>query len=110
MRFYNIGNFDLDPDRTLDIILDTFSDQLIQHHQFFLDFLSLSPWAPRKKAKSMEVDGDEEVNRKGKAKEIPIEIGLEGDGGSSLIGQILGFKFAYYQVSRGTWDGRRGRS
>ena len=83
------GNFDLDPDRTLDLILDVFSDQLVGHHQFFLDFLTASPWAPR----SPSGDGD----KKGKSKEI-VDVGLEKDEGKSSIAQVLGFKFGYYQV------------
>lgn len=35
---------------------------------------------------------------KGKAKDIPIDIGLDKDEGKRLIAQILGFKFAYYQT------------
>lgn len=101
------GNFDLDPDRTLDIILDTFSDQIVQHHQFFIDFLAVSPWAPKAKAvpsstpSQNAMDLDEMPNGKGKAKsEAPlVDVGLEGDTGSFLIGQILGFKFKFYQVS-----------
>lgn len=95
------GNFDLDPDRTLDLILDTFSDQLVQHHQFFLDFLAVSPWAPKRKSSaSAEMDVDVEAEGKGKAREVPVAVGLEEDEGSNVIGQILGFKFGYYQVRR----------
>lgn len=89
----------MDPDRTLDIILDTFSDQIMQHHQYFIDLLLASPWAPKFKAvalpEAMLVD-----EGKGKQKEKLIDVGLEKDEGSFLIGQILGFKFAYYQVRR----------
>lgn len=88
------GNFDLDPDRTLDIILDTFSDQLIQHHQFFLDLLSVSPWAPKKPATPAATS--EATN--GKGKKPLVDVGYENDTGSFLIAQILGFKFGYYQV------------
>lgn len=94
------GNFDLDPDRTLDIILDTFSDEVVHHHQFFIDFLSVSPWAPKRgKSKDLgAMEVDESADKKGKAREALLDIGLEGKDGSSLIAQILGFKFAYYQV------------
>jgi hypothetical protein len=85
----------LDPTRTLDIFLDTFSDQLVEHYQFFLDFLSVSPWAPKSKRKTPVVPHDE----KGKQKALPIEVDLEKDEGSDTIAQILGFKFGYYQVS-----------
>jgi THO complex subunit 2 len=96
----HLGNFDLDPDRTLDIILDTFSDEVVHHHQFFIDFLSVSPWAP-KRAKTTNggnMETDESTDKKGKAREVLMDIGLEAKEGSSLIAQILGFKFAYYQV------------
>lgn len=89
----------MDPDRTLDIILDTFSDQLMQHHQYFIDLLLASPWAPKRKTAAIpEVLLADEG--KGKQKEKLIDVGLEKDEGSFLIGQILGFKFAYYQVRR----------
>jgi len=88
-----VGNFDLDPTRTLDIFLDTFSDQLTEHYQFFLDFLSVSPWSPKSKRA-----GIAKVDEKGKQKELPVEADLEGEEGSDTIAQILGFKFGYYQV------------
>ncbi|GAA5964710.1 hypothetical protein JCM3765_004364 [Sporobolomyces pararoseus] len=94
-----IGNFDLDPTRTLDIFLDTFSDQIVQHYQFFLDFLSVSPWAPKSKrngtTSSTTVIGNDE---KGKQKALTVEVDLEKDEGSDTIAQILGFKFGYYQT------------
>lgn len=86
------GNFDLDPDRTLDIVLDIFSDQLVHHHQFFLDYISVSPWDPRKKnsaSPAMDTDAPRGVD---------VDVGLDSDTGSSLIGQVLGFKFSFYQV------------
>ncbi|KAI5476268.1 Tho2 protein [Pseudohyphozyma bogoriensis] len=98
-----IGTFDLDPDRTLDLILDVFSDQVIQHHQFFIDFLSVSPWAPKEKkspAAATDIDGGAAAaETKGKEKLRDVNVGLEADDGSSLIAQILGFKFAYYQTT-----------
>jgi len=95
-----LGNFDLDPTRTLDIFLDTFSDQLTEHYQFFLDFLAVSPWAPKSKragAGTVKVDSRDD---KGKQKELPVEADLQGEEGSDTIAQILGFKFGYYQVSK----------
>ena len=85
------GNFDLDPDRTLDLVLDTFSSQLTYHWQFFVDLLHHSPWAPRPSIAESD-------SGKGKAKEAGVQIGLEGDEGSRLLAQILGFKFAFYQT------------
>lgn len=86
------GNFDLDPDRTLDIVLDTFSSELLSHWQFFIDLLENSPWVPRP---SSAIQAD---SGKGKTKEGAPQIGLEGDNGSRLVAQILGFKFAFYQT------------
>ncbi|KAK4046542.1 THO2 plays a role in transcriptional elongation [Microbotryomycetes sp. JL201] len=87
-----IGNFDLDPDRCLDIILDAFSDELENHYQFFLDLLRVSPWAPRSSHASKD-----QGQGKGKAKDVPLDVGIEDEQGRSLIAQILGFKFTYYQ-------------
>lgn len=44
------------------------------------------------------METDESTDKKGKAREVLMDIGLEAKEGSSLIAQILGFKFAYYQV------------
>ncbi|GAA5854301.1 hypothetical protein JCM8547_001771 [Rhodosporidiobolus lusitaniae] len=90
-----IGNFDLDPSRTLDVFLDTFSDQVVEHYQFFLDFLTHSPWAPKgKKKPSSPTNGVAGEKGKGKA---TVNVGVEGEEGSDTIAQILGFKFAFYQ-------------
>ncbi|KDE09261.1 hypothetical protein MVLG_00581 [Microbotryum lychnidis-dioicae p1A1 Lamole] len=87
-----IGNFDLDPDRTIDLILDAFTEQVIDHYQFYLDLISVSPWAsPRKKNGAA-------LPEKGKAKETDIDIGLEKDQGNRVLAQILGFKFKFYQT------------
>lgn len=87
------GVFDLDSDRALDIVLDVFSDYVITHHVFFLDFLAVSPWAT-KLSKGKEADKDQT----GSLKEKLMDVDVSGDQGSYLIAQILGFKFAYYQV------------
>ncbi|GAA5887200.1 hypothetical protein JCM5296_004560 [Sporobolomyces johnsonii] len=92
-----IGNFDLDPGRTLDIFLDTFADQVIEHHQFFIDFLTVSPWAPKSKRRGAKAAEVNESDAKGKSKEVPVDVGLEDNEGSETIAHILGFKFAYYQ-------------
>lgn len=76
-----IGYFDLDPSKTLDLILDAFVTNLATHHRFFLDLLRVSPWAP---SASSSAEGGE-----GK--------GLEGKGGNFVLAQVLGFRFAYYQ-------------
>ncbi|SCV72147.1 BQ2448_4841 [Microbotryum intermedium] len=87
-----IGNFDLDPDRTIDLILDAFTEQVIDHYQFYLDLISVSPWAS-----SCKKNGAASPE-KGKAKQTDIDIGLEEDQGNRVLAQILGFKFKFYQT------------
>ncbi|GAA5863246.1 hypothetical protein JCM3774_000827 [Rhodotorula dairenensis] len=90
-----IGNFDLDPSRTLDVLLDVFSDNVVEHWQFFLDVLLASPWAPKRRPDAdVHVNGVEGL---GKGKQPVVDVGLEREQGSDIIAQILGFKFAYYQ-------------
>ena len=92
-----IGYFDLDPSRALDIILDVFADNILNHHVFFRQLLRLSPWQSSEPAevKQVATNGDE----KGKKSMLPdgsFESKSEGSG--SVCAQILGFKFAWYAV------------
>ncbi|KAJ3173709.1 THO complex subunit 2 [Geranomyces variabilis] len=64
-----IGYFDLDPNRVLDLILDSFTANIADHWDFFVRLLEISPW-----------------RAKGSTKE-PM----------SMCGQILGFKFDWYR-------------
>ncbi|KAI8914848.1 transcription factor/nuclear export subunit protein 2-domain-containing protein, partial [Powellomyces hirtus] len=65
-----IGYFDLDPNRVLDLILDSFTANIADHWDFFVRLLEMSPW---------------------RAKETtPNEP-------RSVCGQILGFKFDWYR-------------
>ncbi|GEM11852.1 tho2 protein [Rhodotorula toruloides] len=91
-----IGNFDLDPSRTLDVLLDTFSDHVVEHWQFFLDVLAVSPWAPKQLGQAAKSSANLDKG-KGKGKAVLVDVGLESDEGSDTIAQILGFKYAYYQ-------------
>lgn len=86
-----IGYFDLDPIRTLDIILDVFADNVLYHHVFFRELLKASPWAPKK----------ELAQANGYHTESLLPDGSMGSSttGSSVCAQILGFKFAWYNVS-----------
>lgn len=87
-----IGYFDLDPLRTLDIILDVFADNVLYHHVFFRELLRASPWAPRPATKS-------ETESRNSSSMLPD--GSFGDAGTGNIAcaQILGFKFGWFAVS-----------
>ncbi|KAI8901013.1 transcription factor/nuclear export subunit protein 2-domain-containing protein [Globomyces pollinis-pini] len=72
-----IGFFDLDPNRVLDVILDIFAANVMDHWEFFIVLLSKSPWQPKESSTGQKV---------------PREI----------VGQILGFKFSYYTREEST--------
>lgn len=82
-----IGHFDLDPTRTLDILLDVFSDNIVHHHVFFRDLLRHSPWG-----RSASEHGGDKMS-----KQEP-DGGLGDSSGDFICAQVLGFKFAVYQV------------
>ena len=112
-----IGYFDLDPNRSLDIVLDIFSTNIINHWQFFLALLAQSPWCGRA-ADIADWDAEDEdmkvdpaiMDRRGKSflqilrdtEELargsaPLKKGREGRS-SHVLAQVLGFKFSHYQV------------
>lgn len=107
-----IGYFDLDPNRALDIILDILSTHLATHYSFFLALLSYSPWAGhRRNTTGSDTDLPivvdprppsyqgmtlDEILATTEAKAQPAE-GSTRDG-SRVLAQVLGFKFAFYQV------------
>lgn len=110
-----VGYFDLDPNRALDIILDVFSVHIATHYSFFLALLACSPWAASPQAKSsddMNVEPNpdmykgkdlDEVLRlaecqSGHPPSVPQPPTSGGPDGSRVLAQVLGFKFAYYQV------------
>src|ERR1700722_7751152 len=108
-----IGYFDLDPNRALDVILDVFSVHLATHYTFFLAFLSFSPWSAPPQTTSpiatttgspyqglglLEVLSLAEVKSGSRVNTSPTT-----GNAPRVLAQVLGFKFAYYQVSsRGT--------
>jgi THO complex subunit 2 len=121
-----IGYFDLDPNRALDIILDVLSVHLATHYTFFIALLSFSPWSgshrriPRDHV-GMEVDGDADADAKlapgvyrNKSLDDVLTIAqlrsctqesvptASQRTSSSVLAQVLGFKFAYYQVWNST--------
>ncbi|PLW09953.1 hypothetical protein PCANC_25777 [Puccinia coronata f. sp. avenae] len=84
-----IGFFDLDPNRTLDIILDVFCYNVISHHPFFCSLLKKSHWMQTVDCNST-VDDDPI---------LPADGTLPSEQGSKLIASLLGFKYAHYQQS-----------
>lgn len=108
-----IGYFDLDPNRALDIILDVLSVHLPTHYTFFLALLSFSPWCGAYKRPSGSRMPSDPVPGQYTAKTIDeilvlaeAQHGAEQassssapfSSGSHIMAQVLGFKFAYYQV------------
>ena len=98
-----IGYFDLDPARTLDIILDTFADNILYYHVFFREFLRLSPWGPQEQGSASKPtssgNGDDRHGKKPLLPDGSLESRPEG--ASSICAHILGFKFAWYAVCNG---------
>jgi THO complex subunit 2 len=94
------GYFDLDPTRTVDIILDVFSEQLVNHHAFFRDLLAASPWSRGRTSVMSEVsmEVDDVSADKGKGRAIPDGT-LPVQSGNSVVAQVLGFKFKNQQVT-----------
>jgi THO complex subunit 2 len=111
-----IGYFDLDPNRALDVILDVLTVNIATHYTFFLSLLSFSPWAGSYRR---PMDGKLEAHSilvpsanqyRGKSFDEVLQIaeplspscnGLDSDPTgveSRVLAQVLGFKFAHYQV------------
>lgn len=109
-----IGYFDLDPNRALDIILDIFSVNITTHWKFCLALLDKSPWSSAKAvSKKCKADGhgmkvDEKRNGwQGMDLDAILRVAEEEAGfmpaanfndDNSVLAQVLGFKFSYYQV------------
>lgn len=103
-----IGYFDLDPNRVADMILDVFVAHVVVQHEFFIELLKVSPWAPYYKinnnsksdngskptsdANAMEVDTEEPVTNTTSSEESGEELHAR-----ESLGQLLGFKFTHYQ-------------
>jgi THO complex subunit 2 len=112
-----IGYFDLDPNRSLDVILDLFSAYLTTHWSFFFVLLSLSPWKGQceslvwineEKAEPMKEEGAGPSKYQGKSLDEILAM-AESTGLSKprtvrstprVMAQVLGFKFRHYQVRR----------
>jgi THO complex subunit 2 len=107
-----IGYFDLDPNRALDMILDVLSVHLVTHYSFFLALLSFSPWTASyqrpvdKNDPNMHVDETPRLYQGKTLDEVlsladrrPQDTKTQGSS-PRVMAQVVGFKFAYYQVRR----------
>ncbi|ESK93722.1 tho2 protein [Moniliophthora roreri MCA 2997] len=105
-----IGYFDLDPNKALDIILDVMSVHLATHYTFFTALLYLSPWTQLDQWKNAptrdEVTSMDSTPSpyQGKSLDEVLSLADRSSGssstakkGSSVLAQVLGFKFAHYQ-------------
>lgn len=99
-----IGHFDLDPNRALDVFLDIFATHLATHYAFFLVLLSLSPWAPTVSSEPPPPSSggtrfdDVLANAEILSDSAPSDSNKPND----VLAQVLGFKFAHYDVSGST--------
>lgn len=110
-----IGYFDLDPNRALDVILDVLTVNITTHYTFFLSLLSFSPWVGSMKHAMVDVcmsPAPSLEQYRGKSLDEVLEIAealspsckclrsAPSGPESRVLAQVLGFKFAYYQVCR----------
>lgn len=86
-----IGFFDLDPNRTLDILLDVFSYNVTTHHSFFSALLKKSHWIKH-------TADHESSGTLGHPNGLSADVS-QSPAGSKLISSLLGFKFVHYQLS-----------
>lgn len=108
-----IGYFDLDPNRALDVVLDLLISHVSSNHAFFIALLRQSPWCrvARRNPATLSASALNSVAREGglagsapyhsfedilRANEEYIEE--EDETRSPLCAQMIGFKFAHYQV------------
>ena len=96
-----IGHFDLDPNRALDVFLDIFATHLATHSSFFLALLSLSPWAPTisTEAPPPTSGGTRFDNVLANAEILSDSAPSDLSKPNGVLAQVLGFKFAHYNVS-----------
>jgi THO complex subunit 2 len=77
-----IGYFDLNPNKVLDVILDVFVANVTDYWEFFIELLSRSYWKSKTVIKKIKRGAE--------------EIEIHEQEGRPVCGQILGFKFDYY--------------
>jgi THO complex subunit 2 len=84
-----IGYFDLHPTKVLDIILDVFIANVIDHYDYFIELLLVSPWRPKRKPKP-----DVEI--------IDLDSGITKEEeewvGNVTCSEVFGFKFDFYNT------------
>ena len=96
-----IGHFDLDPNRALDVFLDIFATHLATHYAFFLDLLSLSPWAPTvsPEAPPPSSGGTRFDDVLANAELLSDSAPSDSNKPNDVLAQVLGFKFTNHNVS-----------
>jgi THO complex subunit 2 len=99
-----IGHFDLDPNRALDVFLDIFATHLATHCTFFLALLSLSPWAPTisSEVPPPSASGTRFDNVLANAELLSDSAPSDLNKPNGVLAQVLGFKFAHYNVRNST--------
>lgn len=107
-----IGYFDLNANRVLDVIIDIFAGHALTHYAFFVELLRLTPWAlpgsesqyDRKardvlphvqlgQYEDMEFDDIVRIAEKRSSARDSLKVPT-----TCVLGQIIGFKFAQFQV------------
>ncbi|KAJ1330384.1 hypothetical protein BSLG_009518 [Batrachochytrium salamandrivorans] len=87
-----IGSFDLDPNRVLDIVLDVFTANVLDYWDFFVEMLLQGPWKPRIVKKTIK----KRVRNADGSGMSDVDVQVESTEGRDVVGQILGFKFQFY--------------
>jgi THO complex subunit 2 len=94
-----MGYFNLSPTRVLDVLLDVFACSFEHEWVYWLDVLKCTPWgldAPWKGSKGKGRAIAEDVAQLDTDK---IEPFILKEAGHRVLAEVLGFKFAEYQVS-----------
>jgi THO complex subunit 2 len=93
-----IGYFNLSPPRVLDLVLEVAGCHVLLHWRFFLELLRSSPWG--KNARASDYGGGKGKQRAKSVEEElqELERGLDTNG-DRVLGQVLGAKFGFAQVS-----------
>jgi THO complex subunit 2 len=72
----------------LDVIIDVFIANVTDNWEFFVRFFEQSPWKPKIVTKKIKRGGGNDVE-------------IEERDGNYVLGQIMGFKFDYYNSGHG---------
>jgi THO complex subunit 2 len=92
-----MGFFNLSPTRVLDVALDVFASSVEIQWRFWLDFFKCTPWGREAawtggKGKGRATEDVAQLNTEA------IEPFVLKEKGNRLLAEVLGFKFAEYQV------------